>query len=160
MRSFGALRVSGDGRGDWGRSRKRSRQPTVAVNPRQHSQPTGHVAAEMWRQNGAAALGTHSLRLAVTLRCDSRTNAVRLNPIILHSWGQGFNMRREARNLPHLLLTQRVAPGRHTRVANTIANHIIGVPLRVIDWIQNELRYGRIKRMFQRARLIIECAVK
>lgn len=88
------------GRGDWGARGSDDGKLASAVNPRQHSQPAGRAAAE-W----SAAVGTHSLRLAVTLRCAWGTDAVRLDPIILHSWGQGFNLREEARNLPHFLLT-------------------------------------------------------
>jgi hypothetical protein len=50
-------------------------------------------------------LRTHSLRLAMLLRCARWTNAVRLDPIILYSRGQGFNLREEACHLPHFLLT-------------------------------------------------------
>src|SRR5580692_10001488 len=100
-------------------------------------------------------LRCHSLMLAVAQRRARRTNTVGLGPIILHSRRQGCDPREEARDLPHVWLAERVAPGGHARIANTVANNIVGMPLRIINWIENELRHRRIKRMFQRARLIV-----
>jgi hypothetical protein len=70
-----------------------------------------------------------------------------------------FNPREEVCDLPHVLLTQRVVPSGHSGIANTAANHVIGMPFGIVDGIENELRYGRIKPMLHRARLIVERAV-
>src|SRR5882762_4586600 len=69
----------------------------------------------------------------------------RFFPLILNRRRQLLDAAEEGRNLPDLLVGDRSFPGGHAGVADTVANGIGNMPLRIIERLENELRYWRIK---------------
>src|SRR5438270_205711 len=80
-------------------------------------------------------------------------------PVIFGAGWQLLDAGQKGSHLPHILLTQSLAPGGHPGVADSGANGVEDVPLGIIQRLKNQLRRRRIETVLQRAAFFVKRSV-
>ena len=77
--------------------------------------------------------------LSMTALSGGGCDTERVLPIILRSSRELLHVRQKNCHLPNVFFLQRLVPGGHARVPNTIANYVVVVPLGIVGRIEGQL---------------------
>ena len=83
-----------------------------------------------------------------------RNAKVRL-PVLLNCRRKLVQSRQKRGQLPHVLITEGMAPCRHSGVTNTGSDGVVNMPLGIVERIENELRRRRVHGVLEQAGLVI-----
>src|SRR5947208_4293323 len=77
-------------------------------------------------------------------------------PVLLNWRWKLVQSRQKRGQFPHVLITEGMAPCRHSGVTNPSSDGVVNMPLGIIESIENELRRRRVHRVLEQTGPVIK----